>query len=66
MGIGSMLLGDIVVVSLGCSTPVILRPEGTRGEYRFIGDVYIHGYMNGRAVDEWKNNKREMRKYVLH
>lgn len=66
MGSGFMLPGDIVVVPLGCSTPVLLRLEGTRGEYRFVGDVYIHGYMRGKAVDQWKDGKREVSKYVLH
>jgi len=66
MGSGFMLPGDIVVVPLGCSTPILLRLEGTRGEYRFVGDVYINGYMHGKAVDQWKERKRELKKYVLH
>jgi hypothetical protein len=66
MGAGLMLPGDIVVVPLGCSTPVLLRLEGTRGEYRFVGDVYINGYMRGRAVEQWNEGKRELKKYVLH
>ena len=66
MGSGFMLPGDIVVTPLGCSTPVLLRLEGTRGEYRFVGDVYIHGYMRGKAVDQWKDGKREVSRYVLH
>ncbi|KAH7350762.1 heterokaryon incompatibility protein-domain-containing protein [Rhexocercosporidium sp. MPI-PUGE-AT-0058] len=65
MGSGFMLPGDFVVVPLGCSTPVLLRQEGTRGEYRFVGDVYIHGYMHGRAVDELRDGKREVLKYIL-
>jgi hypothetical protein len=68
IGIGSsfMLASDIVVVPLGCSTAIILRKEGTRGEYRFIGDVYINGYMHGRAVDDWEFGERNLAKYVLH
>lgn len=66
MGTGLMLPGDQVVVPLGCSTPILLRPEGTRGEYRFVGDVYISGYMDGRAVEQWKAGKRILKKYVLH
>lgn len=66
MGAGLMLPGDIVVVPLGCSTPVLLRLEGSRGEYRLVGDIYINGYMHGRAVDQWKEGKRDLRKYVLH
>jgi hypothetical protein len=66
MGSGSMLPGDVVVVPLGCSTPILLRLEGPRGEYRFVGDVYIQGFMRGRAVDEWNSGERELTKYVLH
>lgn len=66
MGSGFMAAGDTVVVPLGCPTPVLLRPEGPRGEYRYVGDVYIHGYMEGKAVQQWQNGERELRKFVLH
>ncbi|KAJ4348103.1 uncharacterized protein N0V89_009475 [Didymosphaeria variabile] len=66
MGSGFMAAGDTVVVPLGCPTPVLLRPEGPRGEYRYVGDVYIHGYMDGRAVKHWQSGERELRKFVLH
>jgi len=65
MGSGSLLPGDIVVVPLGCSTPVLLRQAGTRDEYRFVGDVYIQGYMHGMAVDEWMQGSRGLKQYVL-
>lgn len=66
MGSGFVSPGDVVVVPLGCYTPVILRPEGERGEYRFVGDVYVDGYMRGRAVNEWKDGRKELKKFVLH
>ncbi|RGP79537.1 hypothetical protein FLONG3_2285 [Fusarium longipes] len=68
LGVGSaaMLPGDIVVVPLGCSTPVLLRPEGTQGEYRYVGDIYIENYMFGKAVDQWQAGQRGLKKYVLH
>lgn len=66
LGTGCMTPGDVVIVPLGCSTPVVLRPEG--GGYRFVGEVYIHGYMYGRAVEECNDGdvKRKMRSYVIH
>lgn len=66
MGTGLMTRDDVVVVPLGCSTPVVLRPESD--EYRFIGDVYIHGYMDGRAVRECNEESggRQVRSYVIH
>lgn len=64
MGTGFMQHGDIVCVPLGCSTPVILRKQ-RNGEYRYVGDAYVDGYMYGKAVDELEEGKRELRKYVL-
>lgn len=65
MGSGFMVPGDIVVVPLGCSTPILLRETGVHGEYIFVGDVYIHGYMDGKAVQKWRKGDAELKKYVL-
>ncbi|XXG95846.1 hypothetical protein Hte_002117 [Hypoxylon texense] len=64
MGTGFMDPGDIVCVPLGCSTPILLRPEANG--YRYIGDAYVYNYMQGRAIDEYDEGKRPVRKYVLH
>lgn len=61
-----MAVGDIVVVAFGCHSPIILRPEGNQGRYRYVGDVYIDGYMRGEAVDELEQGKRKVAKFVLH
>ncbi|KAF4876914.1 hypothetical protein CGCSCA1_v003866 [Colletotrichum siamense] len=66
IGSGFMAVGDTVVVPLGCSTPVVLRPEGCRSECRYVGDAYLHGYMYGRAIDQWRNGDRKASKFVLH
>jgi hypothetical protein len=65
LGTGFMTAGDIIVVPYGCSTPVILRPEGRHGEFRFVGDVYIHGFMKGEAL-ELSDRKQREQGYVLH
>ncbi|TPX18351.1 uncharacterized protein E0L32_011762 [Thyridium curvatum] len=67
MGLGSgyMAVGDVVVVALGCSTPIILRPVGNSGMFRFVGDVYIDGYMHGEAVDEEKQGGKKLKKFKL-
>jgi hypothetical protein len=46
--------GDFVAILHGCSTPVIIRPEG--GEYRFIGSCYYESAMFGEAVDWEEKN----------
>jgi len=66
MGSGFMAMGDIVVVPLGCDLPILLRPEGRHGEYRFVGEIYVHGYMRGTAVEEADRGDRKVEKYVLH
>jgi hypothetical protein len=43
--------GDIVCILFGCSTPVILRPSN-HGAYNLVGDCYVHGIMEGEAM-EW-------------
>ena len=66
MGSGFMAAGDVVIVPLGCSTPILVRPEGPRGRYRFVGDAYIHDYMRGEAIKEMEDGHRVLQKYVLH
>jgi hypothetical protein len=67
MGSGYMTTDDLIVVPFGCSTPVILRPEGRRNEYRYIGDIYVDGYMHGEAVEELEEGQagRKVAKYML-
>ncbi|KAF2830078.1 HET-domain-containing protein [Ophiobolus disseminans] len=56
MGCGYMMADDIIVVPFGCSTPILLRADGCRDEYRYIGDIYVDGYMHGEAVQEMEAN----------
>ncbi|KAF2100233.1 HET-domain-containing protein [Rhizodiscina lignyota] len=52
-----MEAGDQVWVLLGGRIPFVLRPvtnvkQGSRSEaYNFIGDCYLHGVMDGQALD---------------
>lgn len=54
LGTGFMDYGDVVVVALGCPTPIILRRQGVTEEgktvHSFVGDMYLHGYMQGEAL----------------
>jgi hypothetical protein len=51
-------VGDILAVILGCATPFLLRGYeedwDEKGSYRIIGACYVHGVMDGEAVDEKK------------
>lgn len=37
---------DIIVIVLGCQSPMVLRPTNT-GEYRVVGESYMHDMMSG-------------------
>jgi len=53
--------GDVVVVLLGSTVPMILRPMTFSGNcYEYVGEAYCHGFMHGRArartgnvVEQW-------------
>ncbi|KXH43885.1 hypothetical protein CSAL01_01801 [Colletotrichum salicis] len=65
MGSGYMAVGDAIVVPFGCSTPIIIRPEGSDGGYRYVGDTYLNGFMYGRAINQWRKGERKERKFKL-
>ena len=42
--------GDSVFILYGCSVPVILRQIDDGNSYKFIGECYVHGMMDGEAI----------------
>ncbi|KAJ4244563.1 hypothetical protein NW762_014418 [Fusarium torreyae] len=54
----SVQIGDEVWIISGCPTPLVLRKSDTGdGCYILIGETYVHGLMNGEAVNndtDWK------------
>lgn len=56
--------GDITAVLFGCSFPVVLRPvEGCNFEY--IGEAYVHGLMDGEAIDLLQQGELREQSIVL-
>ncbi|KAI1115902.1 heterokaryon incompatibility protein-domain-containing protein [Nemania sp. NC0429] len=53
LGLGSESLrdGDEVWVVPGSPVPLIYRTVGGGNRYRLVGGTYLHGFMNGEAVD---------------
>ncbi|KAJ3534133.1 hypothetical protein NM208_g1039 [Fusarium decemcellulare] len=53
MGIGPPCMEpkDIICALFGGSTPYVIRPASTEGEYLFVGECYVHGLMDGEALD---------------
>lgn len=55
-------VGDEAWIIQGCRIPVLLRPNDEPeygGQYRLVGTCYVHGVMNGEALQhpdfEWRN-----------
>lgn len=42
--------GDLVVVLLGCSIPLVLRKHGE--DFELIGECYLDGFMDGECLEE--------------
>ncbi|KAF5966583.1 putative het-6OR heterokaryon incompatibility protein (het-6OR allele) [Fusarium bulbicola] len=50
--------GDIVCVLFGGRTPYVMRPTAVADEYLFLGPAYVHGLMDGEAIDAWEKGKQ--------
>jgi hypothetical protein len=44
-------LGDLVFILLGAGVPYILRRHSQDGKLRLIGEAYVHGVMDGEAME---------------
>jgi hypothetical protein len=54
-------LGDLLCIIFGSSVPVVLRRNGR--SFNFVGECYVHGMMNGEAVETL--SRRKIRTFVL-
>ena len=53
--------GDMIVILYGCTMPAILRKKRDKiDEYEFVDLCYIHGIMDGEAVEEHNAAGREV------
>jgi len=47
--------GDQIWVLLGCSIPLVLRKCEGEQSYQVIGECYLHGFMNGEALEDLRS-----------
>jgi hypothetical protein len=40
----------MICVLYGCSVPVILRKREDQDYYEFVGECYLHGFMDAEAI----------------
>jgi hypothetical protein len=62
--------GDIVVLFLGAYTPFVVRPNYPNGNgydqtYTFVGECYVHGFMDGEAEAMIEDGDLEVQNFVL-
>jgi hypothetical protein len=64
--------GDAICILFGCSVPVILREQETMSDgskhYKLIGESYVHGMMNGHALNERNDRSRKISNedFIIH
>ncbi|KAK0115596.1 hypothetical protein ONS96_014045 [Cadophora gregata f. sp. sojae] len=67
---GNAKKGDRVCVLVGCDFPVVLRRNGGRiadeGNVVLVGEAYVDGYMEGRAMDEVAEGRRLPEEFRIH
>ncbi|OAK99620.1 hypothetical protein IQ06DRAFT_294906 [Phaeosphaeriaceae sp. SRC1lsM3a] len=44
--------GDLIVVLLGCSVPVVMRRDNHEEKYLLIGECFLEGFMSGQALED--------------
>ena len=44
--------GDLIVVLLGCSVPVVMRRTDYEGKFVFVGECFLEGFMSGQALED--------------
>jgi hypothetical protein len=61
--------GDEIWIFMGANTPFVLRQgaeiDGDKKVYRFIGNAYVHGVMQGEAMVDLEEEKYELETVAL-
>lgn len=56
--------GDKICVFFGGETPFVLWPQKD-GTYRLCGECYVHGLMDGEAIEMWERGELEEETFTL-
>lgn len=70
---GASEMGDVVAILYGCPFPVMIRPCGTyivnpteaMNTYTLVGHAYVHGLMDGEAMEALSHNDVREERIVL-
>lgn len=55
--------GDLIVILLGCSTPIVVRPYGEH--FQVVGEAYVQGQMEGEALQLLESEKADKRSFTF-
>ncbi|EON65769.1 hypothetical protein W97_05008 [Coniosporium apollinis CBS 100218] len=64
-GLHDVRVGDLVVVLLGGKAPFVLREGGMKNELLLVGECYVHGIMNGEAMQGVRDGARVLQDFCL-
>jgi hypothetical protein len=56
--------GDQICIMLGGEVPFVLRMDDN-GHYRFIGECYVHGIMDGVAMNEVEEGRVSLQDLII-
>ncbi|KAK5955895.1 hypothetical protein OHC33_003537 [Knufia fluminis] len=67
MALEGVRTDDVIVVLLGCSMPMVLRPveNSLQTEYKVVGECYIHGIMGGEAMKWIEDGQCTMQEFRI-
>ena len=58
-------IGDIIFTFFGGNMPFVLRPMQGQDTYKLVGPAYVHGYMDGKVMDEFERGERVEETFFL-
>lgn len=56
-------VGDLVAIIFGCATPIVIRPKGA--QFQVLGEAYLHGFMDGEALEGLASGKFRRQKFTF-
>ncbi|KAH4085891.1 hypothetical protein HBH46_207640 [Parastagonospora nodorum] len=56
-------VGDLIGIVLGCSTPLVIRPNGDA--FQVLGEAYVHCVMDGEAMSGLASDQYKLRELIF-